>query len=97
MGTCVSEELEAPDEFKDVEDAQNSRVGEVPEVRVVGPLRGGEGQVLEHEESDEAGFQQDEEGDVRIDSAPVMEEGLGVLKENSLKGDFSLVDEAHHQ
>lgn len=38
IGTCISEELEAPDEFNDIKDAKDAGVREIPVVVVfMGP------------------------------------------------------------
>lgn len=94
--TCISQELEGPNELKDVEYSKDSRIWEVPEVSVW-DSSWRVGKVLEHEESYKSSKEEDEQGNIGIDSIPVKEEPLGVVKENALKFDFVWVEKEHAQ
>ena len=51
--------------------------------------------MLEHEEGDQSGHEEDKEGDVGVDGDPVEEEPLGVFEEDALELQFGLVEEHH--
>ena len=92
--TCISQELESPDELKDVEHSKDSRVSKVPEIRV-GNSSGGISEVLEHEECDKSCHEEDEERNIGIDHNPVEKESFGIFKENSLKFYFVGIEKEH--
>ena len=51
--------------------------------------------MLEHEEGDQSGHEEDEKGNVGVDGDPVQEEPLGIFKEDALQLQFVAVEEHH--
>lgn len=94
MGTCISEELEAPDEFDDVEDAEESRVGKVPVVGIFIGF-GGEGEVLEDDEGHEGDHRDEEDQDVHEGAGPLMQEAVSIIQEDALKAQLVRVEPEH--
>lgn len=92
--TGISEELETPDELDDIEDSEEAGVAEIPVVAIFGAL-GTEGEVLEYEEGDQAGSEQEEERDVDEGARGVMEESAGIVQEDALKSELVGVEPEH--
>lgn len=77
ISTCISEPLESPDEFDDVEDTKESRVSKVPEV-IINVTFAGKCYMLEHNQSDEGNKEHDKEYHVPESSSYLMKESLCV-------------------
>lgn len=86
--------MESPDELDDVENSEEAGVGEVPIVRIFGSL-GTEGEMLENNEGDESGSEENEERDVAKGAICMVEESASIIKENSLESEFVGVEPEH--